>query len=86
MNAKANSLPSTRVKTSTETPLKPWRADVVHQQKMQSERQARLLQEKRNDVFDAFRKYEDQQSTEDELIQNIQVKLTLKLINIYTYI
>lgn len=42
---------------------------------MQSERQARLLQEKRNDVFDAFRKYEDQQSSENELIQNIQVIL-----------
>ncbi len=40
---------------------------------MQSERQARLLQEKHNDVFDAFRKYEDQRSTEQELIQNIEV-------------
>jgi hypothetical protein len=39
---------------------------------MQSERQARLLQEKHNDVFDSFRKYEDQQQTEDELIRSIQ--------------
>lgn len=39
---------------------------------MQSERQARLLQEKHNDVFDAFCKYENQQCTEEELIANIQ--------------
>jgi hypothetical protein len=39
---------------------------------MQSERQARLLQEKHHDVFDSFRKYENQQSTEDELILSIQ--------------
>jgi hypothetical protein len=72
VNAKANSLPSARVKTSTETPSAPWRADIVHQQKMQSERQARLLQEKHHDVFESFRKYENQQSTEDELILSVQ--------------
>mmetsp|Transcript_3118 Transcript_3118/g.4810 ORF Transcript_3118/g.4810 Transcript_3118/m.4810 type:complete len:795 (+) Transcript_3118:89-2473(+) len=71
-NAKASAIPSGRVKTSTGTALKPWRADVVHQQKMQSERQAKLLQEKHNDVFDAFRKYEEQVHSEEELINCIK--------------
>lgn len=51
---------------------------MVHHQKMQSERQAKLLQEKHNDVFEAFRKYEEQQHSEDELISCIKVNRKIK--------
>jgi hypothetical protein len=73
LNTKTSALPGQRVQTSMATPLQPWRADVVHHQKMQSERQARLLQEKHSDVFEAYRKYEDNCISQDEFVNEIKV-------------
>lgn len=73
LNAKANAVTTARGKTSTGTPLTPWRADVVHQQKMQSERQAKLLQEKHNDVLIGFQQYEEQEISQEQFIDYIKV-------------
>lgn len=72
-NTKVANQPPPRIKTSTGTPSQPWRADVVHNQKMQSERQARLLQEKHSDVFQAYQKFEENAISSDLFIRNLEV-------------
>ena len=61
-----------RGKTSHATAEKPFRSDVHHSQRVAREQQTKLLQERHNDVYDAYRKFQDEKLTEAEFVKYIE--------------
>ena len=72
LNANGEKSQHSRQVTSFSTPAQPWRADVVHKQKMQSERQAKLLQEFQKNVSEQFQLFSSGKITEQGFIESIQ--------------
>lgn len=72
VSANANKKDHMRQLTSFSTPAHPWRADVVHKQKMQSERQGRLLQEFQTEVSAHFQQFAAGKLSEENFVQYIQ--------------
>jgi hypothetical protein len=61
-----------RGKTSNSTTEKPFRSDAHHNQRVIVERQSKLLQERHNDVYEAYRKFQQNQFNEQQFIQYIE--------------
>lgn len=65
--------------TSAGAQPKPWRADIVHDQKLKAERQKKLVQEFRPQIQDAFQKYARGTLSGDDLksyIQSMGIEIT----------
>lgn len=71
---KTDTVYGTRHMTSKPIPNTPWRADVVHNAKMQSERQAKTLQEYQQPVSQKFHQFVSGSVTEQEFVSYIQVR------------
>jgi Ca2+-binding EF-hand superfamily protein len=72
MSTHVNKEDFVRQVTSFSTPAHPWRADVVHEQKMQSERQAKLLQEFQRSVSDEFQLFAGGKRSEEDFVNYIK--------------
>jgi Ca2+-binding EF-hand superfamily protein len=59
---------TTRQLTSHPTPVQPWRPDLAHQQKMQSERQAKIMQEYQREVSEQFYSFTSGQLSEEQFV------------------
>lgn len=72
LSSNVNKVDHMRQLTSFSTPAHPWRADVVHKQKMQSERQAKLLQEFQKNVSSEFQLFAAGKRSEESFVDYIQ--------------
>lgn len=63
---------TTRQATSQPAPVQPWRPDLAHQQKMQSERQAKIMQEYQREVSDQFFKFTSGQLSEEQFVAYLE--------------
>lgn len=61
-----------RGKTSNATSEKPFRSDSHHNQRISVERQSKLLQERHDDVYDAYRKFQENTFNEQQFIEYIE--------------
>mmetsp|Transcript_35502 Transcript_35502/g.66265 ORF Transcript_35502/g.66265 Transcript_35502/m.66265 type:complete len:777 (-) Transcript_35502:146-2476(-) len=61
-----------RGKTSTGVTEKPFRSDARHDQRVVVEKQTKLLQERHNDVYDGYRKYQEEEINEKQFIEYIE--------------
>ena len=61
-----------RGRTSAGATEKPFRSDALHDQRVVAEKQAKVLQERHNDVYDGYRKYQEEKLNEKEFIDYIE--------------
>lgn len=61
-----------RGKTSNATTEKPFRSDALHNQRVIVEKQSKLLQERHNDVYEAYKNFQADKFSEQQFIQCIE--------------
>lgn len=61
-----------RGKTSTGVTEKPFRSDSRHDQRVVADRQTKLLQERHNDVYEGYRKFQEEKINEQQFIQYVE--------------